>query len=65
MTVTASFGVVTLGPDDDARSLIRRADLALYTAKSEGRDRVVGLPDIASLDDAASSGQANGTHGQG
>lgn len=44
--VTASVGVATHAPDDDPRSLIRRADLALYTAKAEGRDRVVGLPDI-------------------
>ena len=46
VTVTASFGVSTLGPGDDARALMRRADLALYAAKSEGCDRVVGLPDI-------------------
>lgn len=44
--VTASFGVATLDADDDARALIRRADLALYTAKQEGRDRVVGLPGL-------------------
>jgi len=42
-TVTASFGVVTLSEDDDRRSFLRRADLALYTAKSEGRDRVVAI----------------------
>lgn len=44
--VTASFGVATHAADDDSRSLMRRADLALYTAKAEGRDRVIGLPDI-------------------
>lgn len=44
--VTASFGVSTLATDDDARSLMRRADLALYAAKREGRDRVVGIPDL-------------------
>ena len=45
--VTASFGVATLDATDDARTLLRRADLALSTAKHEGRDRVVGikLPD--------------------
>ena len=64
VTVTASFGVATLGPDDDARSLMRRADLALYTAKSEGRDRVVGLADITDSDDAKAFGEANGSHGQ-
>ena len=63
VTMTASFGVATLGPDDDARSLMRRADLALYTAKSEGRDRVVGLPDVTDLGDAEAFDQANGSHG--
>jgi len=42
--ITASFGVASFDVDsDDARTLIRRADLALYTAKREGRDRVVGI----------------------
>jgi diguanylate cyclase (GGDEF)-like protein len=41
--ITASFGVATLDAADDARTLFRRADLALYTAKQEGRDRVVGI----------------------
>ncbi|MBS3942264.1 MAG: GGDEF domain-containing protein [Actinobacteria bacterium] len=42
--VTASLGVATFAVhDDDARSLMRRADLAMYTAKREGRDRVVGI----------------------
>lgn len=49
--VTASFGVATLVEDDDARSLLRRADLALYTAKRNGRDRVIGLPDLPALHD--------------
>ena len=44
--VTASFGVATHAADDDFRSLMRRADLALYTAKAEGRDRVIGMPDF-------------------
>ncbi len=41
VAVTASFGVATLEPGGDARTLMRRADLALYAAKTEGRDRVV------------------------
>ena len=38
--VTASLGVSTwLGPDDRPEELLRRADVALYTAKRTGRDR--------------------------
>lgn len=38
--VTASLGVAELAEDDDLASLIRRADTALYDAKSRGRNRV-------------------------
>jgi diguanylate cyclase (GGDEF)-like protein/PAS domain S-box-containing protein len=37
--LTVSAGVATLSPDDDADSLLRRADRALYDAKEGGRDR--------------------------
>jgi diguanylate cyclase (GGDEF)-like protein len=37
-----SVGVTTLSAEDDARSVTRRADEALYAAKAQGRDRVVG-----------------------
>lgn len=47
VAVTASLGVATLEAHDDARALMRRADLAMYTAKSEGRDTVVGSADAA------------------
>lgn len=57
--VTASFGVATLVEDDDARSLLRRADLALYTAKRNGRDRVVGLSDLPTLHDPYWTAQAS------
>jgi len=38
--VTTSIGVAERGPSDDTSSLYRRADRALYRAKSEGRNRV-------------------------
>ena len=39
--VTCSIGVTWAGQGDDWRSLIRRADAALYEAKTLGRNRVV------------------------
>ncbi|WP_240732111.1 GGDEF domain-containing protein [Egibacter rhizosphaerae] len=58
--LTVSFGVATLTGDDDARSILRRADLALYTAKREGRDRVVGMPGLTDAGELDSSPERNG-----
>jgi diguanylate cyclase (GGDEF)-like protein len=38
--VTASFGVASLKPDERVSSLVKRADEALYQAKSFGRNRI-------------------------
>ncbi len=38
---TASFGVTQIIPGDSPESLLKRVDIALYKAKSEGRNRVV------------------------
>jgi diguanylate cyclase (GGDEF)-like protein len=40
-TVTASFGVVDAHRDEDLVDLLARADVALFQAKHDGRDRVV------------------------
>jgi diguanylate cyclase (GGDEF)-like protein len=39
--VTASIGVAEQLPGEDLQALIDRADRAMYSAKSQGRDRVV------------------------
>lgn len=46
--VTISIGVAQSVRGDDARDLLRRADVALYEAKHAGRDRVVTATAVAS-----------------
>jgi diguanylate cyclase (GGDEF)-like protein len=38
--ITGSFGVASLAPGQDERSLVEAADAALYRAKQAGRDRI-------------------------
>lgn len=53
--VTASFGVAQLGAADTLSDLLRRADAALYQAKTGGRDRVmIAMSDVNVWDNAAS-----------
>ncbi|MFG1993725.1 diguanylate cyclase [Actinoplanes sp. NPDC048988] len=40
LRVTTSIGLTSLRPDDDARTVLARADARLYAAKKGGRDQV-------------------------
>jgi two-component system cell cycle response regulator len=44
LRVTVSIGMATWGDDEEPELLLRRADEALYGAKSAGRDRALGAP---------------------
>lgn len=50
--VSASFGVTCCTASDDLQSCTARADRALYTAKTAGRNRVVILPGDAPGDES-------------
>ena len=41
LSVTVSIGVSAWQPDDSATTLLNRADARLYSAKHQGRNRVV------------------------
>ncbi|MGM8060780.1 sensor domain-containing diguanylate cyclase [Vogesella indigofera] len=43
LAITSSIGVACLQADDDSRTLLARADSALYAAKAAGRHRAVAL----------------------
>lgn len=58
-TVTCSFGVAQLLPDESAESLINRADMAMYAAKERGRNRVEAADSQATvLEDPCSPSSA-------
>jgi diguanylate cyclase (GGDEF)-like protein len=54
--VTASFGVAELKPGDDVDTLIHEADVMMYAAKAEGRDRVMPEPSVLAAGRAARPG---------
>ncbi len=64
--ITASFGIVRLGENDDSETLVKRADTMLYEAKRAGRNRIIierGLPRVEVLWTNGSSSSA-GAAGQ-
>lgn len=48
-TITASFGAARFEPGEPVTNLIQRADEALYTAKRDGRNRVVSQDALEKL----------------
>jgi diguanylate cyclase (GGDEF)-like protein len=55
VTVGASVGIATSTPDDDPVELMRRADIAMYQAKRNGRDRCEVFTGALLLDFAVGS----------
>lgn len=47
VAVTASFGVAAARPGDDAQTLVRRADAAVYEAKHSGRAQLASFDEPA------------------
>lgn len=48
VTITASIGIATWDGRENARALLKRADMHLYRAKANGRNRVTGVVGDAS-----------------
>ncbi len=45
LTLSASIGLAQRRDGESLREMLRRADMALYRAKAEGRDRVIAAPE--------------------
>ncbi|MDQ1920251.1 GGDEF domain-containing protein [Massilia pseudoviolaceinigra] len=60
ISMTASFGVTVIRPDDSMVSLFKRADEALRTAKQGGRNKVVAAPTGDAPGGEASGGETSG-----
>jgi diguanylate cyclase (GGDEF)-like protein len=48
--ITASLGTAQLLPGDDAKSLVKRADQALYQAKAQGKNKTVSTAEERQVD---------------